>query len=108
MSIRPEVAALARWAPLPPEDEWEPQRIDEFVAAIDAVSPPLTAQERRALIPVLGGPSEDSVYGVAWGVLHLLETAPDDGWQERLDTAASPWFDLLLVRWRNHVASTQE
>ena len=103
MSIRPEVAALATWAPLPPEDEWEVDRIDEFVAAIDAVSGPLTAEERDALIPVLGGPSEDSVYGGAWGVLHLLETAPWDGWQERLDTAASPWHERLLIRWRNYV-----
>ena len=104
MSIRPEVAALAWWAPLPPEEEWEPRQIDDFVVAVDAVSGPLTAEERDALLPVLAGSSEDSVYGVAWGVLHLLETAPDDGWQERLDTTGHPWFELLLVRWRNHVA----
>ena len=107
MTIRPEVTALAAWGPLPPDDEWDPQQIDAFAAAVDAVSRPLTAEERDLLLPVLSGPSEDSVYGVTWGVLHLLETAPADGWQERLDTAASPWFDLLRVRWRNFLDNQQ-
>jgi len=37
-------------------------------------------------------------------VLHLLETAPDDGWQLRLPRASSYWYDLLVMRWENSLA----
>jgi len=105
MSLRPEVLTLAAFAPLAPEDDWEVDDIDAFAAAIEAVHPPITAEEREALLPVFSCSHEDSVYGVAWGVLHLLESSPSDGWQERLDTAGHPWLELLTIRHQNYLDS---
>lgn len=104
MTVGPEVLALAAFGPLRPEEEWDGQPIEDFAAAIEAVPRPISAEERDALLPLFDRPYEDSVWGVAWGVLHLLETAPSDGWQLRLPRAASYWYDLLAVRWENYLA----
>ena len=104
MTVGPEVLALAAFGPLRPEEEWDGQPIEDFAAAIEAVPRPISAEERDALLPLFDRPYEDSVWGVAWGVLHLLETAPSDGWQLRLPRAASSWYDLLAVRWENYLA----
>jgi hypothetical protein len=40
--------------------------------------------------------------GVASGVLHLLETAPSEGWQDDLEAAGKPWFERLAIRWRKY------
>lgn len=105
MTVRPEVLALATFGPLPPEQEWDEQPIEDFAAAIEAVPRPISAEERDALLPLFDRPSEDSVWGVAWGVLHLLETAPSDGWQLRLPRGSSYWYDVLAMRWENYLAS---
>ena len=101
--IRPEVRRLASWAPLPPEDDelWREDVIDRFAADVAAVPPPLTTREREALLMLLERPADDTVHGVLWGVLHLVETAPDDGYEVRLPTDDNPWFALLLTRWTN-------
>ncbi|HEY0240628.1 MAG TPA: hypothetical protein VGC37_18510 [Friedmanniella sp.] len=97
---RPEVRRLAAWAPIPPEEDefWQQDVIDGFAADIAAVAPPLTASERDALLALLEGPGDDTVYGVLWGVLHLVETAPEDGYEFRLQTTGRPWFERLLTR----------
>ena len=104
MTVRPEVLTLAEFGPLPPEEAWDEGSINDFAAAIAAVTQPLSGEERDALLPLFDRPSDDSVWGVAWGVLHLLETAPDDGWQLRLPRASSYWYDLLVMRWANSVS----
>lgn len=104
MTARPEVVALAAFGPLPPEEVWDETSIDRLASAIAAVPQPLSREERDVLLPLFDRPSEDSIWGVAWGVLHLLETAPADGWQLRLPRHSSYWYDLLAVRWENFLA----
>ncbi|GAA3560381.1 hypothetical protein GCM10022197_14820 [Microlunatus spumicola] len=101
--VRPEVRRLASWAPLPSEDDelWQEDVIDRFAADVAAVAPPLSVPERDALLALLGRPDDDTVYGVLWGVLHLVETAPDDGYEHRLETSGHPWFATLLDRRAN-------
>ena len=98
--VRSEVHRLAAWAPVPPEEDefWQQDVVDRFAADVAAIAPPLTASERDALLPLLAGPADDTVYGVLWGVLHLVETAPEDGYEFRLRTTGRPWFDRLLNR----------
>lgn len=83
---------------------WDEQSIEDFATAIKAVPQPISEEERDALLPLFDRPCEDSVWGVAWGVLHLLETAPSDGWQLRLPRASAYWYDLLAVRWENSLS----
>lgn len=96
--VRPEVRRLASWAPVPSEDDvvWQEDVIDRFAADVAAVAPPLTTSERDALLALLERPDDDTVDGVLWGVLHLVETAPDDGYEHRLRTSGNPWFERLL------------
>ena len=100
VEVRPEVRQLAAWAPIPPEEDefWQEDVIDQFAADIAAVSAPLSTMERDALLALLAGPDDNTVHGVLWGVLHLVETAPDDGYEHRLQAGADSWFQRLLIR----------
>ncbi|MFI9120604.1 hypothetical protein ACIGW0_14580 [Streptomyces bikiniensis] len=89
--MRPEVQAFVADGPLPDWDASE-EEIDRRVRQLDAISKPVTAEEARALVSCFG---PDDCYGVAWSLLHLIETAPDpvlatdpgpdaDDWHRRL------------------------
>ncbi|GAA5023882.1 hypothetical protein GCM10023258_15550 [Terrabacter aeriphilus] len=78
--------------------------VDHFAAAIAAVPQALSAEEREVLLPLFDRPSDDSVRGVAGGALHLLETAPDDGWQLRRPRASSYRYDLLVMCWEDSLS----
>ncbi|MGA5494767.1 hypothetical protein ACPCSP_10415 [Streptomyces cinereoruber] len=71
--MRPEVQAFVAAGPLPDEDASE-EEIDRRVRQLDAISKPVTAEEARALVSCFG---PDGCYGVAWSLLHLVESGPD-------------------------------
>lgn len=101
LGVRPEVVRLAGWAPLPSEDEWEDGALEDFGNAVNAVQPPLTGEESAALLPLLDRPYEDSIYGVLWGVLHLIESCDYTGWQPVDHNPGAPWLQRLRRRWMN-------
>lgn len=96
--MRPEVQSLATWAPLPSEDEWEDEPLHDFGHAVHAVHPPLTCEEAAALQPLLDRPYEDSIYGVLWGVLHLVESCDYSDWQPEDESPGKPWLEFLHRR----------
>lgn len=59
-----------------PEEEF--QRIESLM---DAITRPVTTEEAEALIPLLG---DDTCYGLAWTLLHIIETAPAYAIDKRL------------------------
>ncbi|MFJ4792823.1 hypothetical protein [Kitasatospora purpeofusca] len=75
-----------------PDQSADEEEIDRRVAQPAAVTEPVTGAEARALATCFGS---DDCYGVAWTLLHLVETgpnlvlaaepAPDSGeWHHRL------------------------
>ena len=78
--IRPEIEELERLGPLPTDDDDHPG-IDQKLFGVEhllaAVDPPVTVEEARvlaALFPRDGG----TCYGLAWSLLHLIETLDAD------------------------------
>lgn len=77
------------------DEELDELRIRANVEALDALPPPaLEDDEAVALLDLF--PTDDStVYGVAWGLLHAVESAP--GWPIALDDR-SWWAKYLRER----------
>lgn len=89
-----ELVALGR---LPEEAAASVPVLESFERAIQRVEPPLSDEEALGLLSVfpLG---EASCFGLAWSVVHLVESAP--GWpmpQARLQ-GSNPWVRSLLER----------
>lgn len=77
--LRPELRNLASQSPLGPESAWDEESLEQLSAEIEAVSPPLAAEEAAALLPLLDRPYDDSIYGLLWAVLHLIESFGEAG-----------------------------
>ena len=79
--IRPEIEELERLGPLPADDDDYPgidRKLFDVEHLLAAVDPPVTVEEARvlaALFPWDGG----TCYGLAWSLLHLIETLGADG-----------------------------
>jgi hypothetical protein len=69
---------------------------DEWQQAADGLAAPATDVEAAAILPLLP-PNERSGFGLAWPLLHFVETAP--GWplMDRLDDS-TPWLRFLRER----------
>lgn len=100
--IRPEVARLARWAPLPEDDnDWTEYDLERYTADAQAVTPPITTDERLALMRLLEVPTEENAFGITNIVMHLIESAPyPPYWWRDLDST-KPWFAFLKIRGLN-------
>lgn len=78
--IRPEIEELERLGPLPADDDDYPgidRKLFDVEHLLAAVDPPVTVEEARvlaALFPRDGG----TCYGLAWSLLHLIETLDAD------------------------------
>jgi len=93
--MRPEVLALAALGPLPAEQGALPARIAKHQAALQQVGPPVSDEEARAMLSLFG---EDDCFGLAWSLLHLIETSP--GWPltDALTNTSNEWVARLRER----------
>ncbi len=80
---------------LPAEQGADPAKLDEFDRAIHAISRPISTEEAAAVLSVFG---TDSCFGVAWTLLHLIETAPESPLKTVPATDANEWVKLLWDR----------
>ncbi len=97
--MRDEVRALIDLGPLPDEDASE-EAIERHGEALLAIKRPLTLEEARALANLFG---PDDCYGLAWTLLHLIESAP--GWS-LADVPAGD--DLWLATLRGRLLNALE
>lgn len=94
--MRSEVQAFVAGGPLPGWDADE-NEIDRRVKQLEAIPRPVTADEAQALAGCFG---PDDCYGVAWTLLHLIETAPGPvPVVQPPDPDADEWHHTLWNRW---------
>src|SRR3546814_4954944 len=74
MTVRSEIFNLIDLGPLPSE-AGSVTDVARRQTLIQSIAPPLTLAEATALAGVLG---PDNCFGLAWTVVHLIESAP--GW----------------------------
>lgn len=73
MSIRQSVVDFLANGPLPDEAGESVEVVQQAQRLLEAIEGPVTDEEAQALV---GGFGPDSCFGLAWSLLHLIETAP--------------------------------
>ena len=93
--MRSEVLRLRELGRLPPERTATVDQIREVEDLVKGLSKPATDEEARELVTLFGS---DSCFGLAWRVLHFVESAP--GWPlpDCLKDDANEWVVELRER----------
>ena len=74
MTIRPEVHELIQMGPFPASSKKsDPDDIQRRGATLDKITRPVSDGEASALLACFG---PDEAFGLAWCLVHLIETAP--------------------------------
>lgn len=95
--IRQAVRELAGMGPLPTSESGaeSTSTLEHYQRLLDSVAPPVSDDEAEVLSSLFG---PDDSFGLAWTLVHLVETAPGwplEGALSRLDNA---WIALLRKR----------
>jgi hypothetical protein len=93
--MRNSVAQLVALGQLPSEASASVQRVQDFESLLKTIAPPLTKAEALAVLSVFG---QDGCFGLAWSLLHLVETAPGWPYAEARLHKANPWVKSMLER----------
>ncbi|WP_330323714.1 hypothetical protein [Streptomyces pseudovenezuelae] len=102
--MRTEVQTFVADGRLPDWDADEDE-IDRRVKQLEAISAPVTPDEAHALAACFG---PDDCYGVAWSLLHLIETSPGPVPPVTPPgTDSGEWHRTLWNRWGNHSLTEQ-
>ncbi len=92
--IRDEVKSFVTLGPLP-DFSADQATIDLHQQALEKISAPISNEEALALLASFG--SDDS-FGLAWRLLHLIETAPDSPLDSEPEPGANEWLRVLWGR----------
>ncbi len=103
MPIRQAVADFLAMGPLP-DQEQSVETIQRSQDLLERIEPPVTGEEAMAL---LGGFGPDDCYGLAWTLLHLIETSPGAQTAEYPADSDNQWVQLLRRRVENARAQGQ-
>ena len=80
-----------------PDSNSDVQAIRQWQNALEAITLPVTDEEAAALTKLLPL-TDDDCFGLAWTLVHIVESAP--GWPlfKCLNERANPWISLLEKR----------
>jgi hypothetical protein len=97
--MRQQVIDLQQMGPLPPSDVAIRNNmqalVDKYAALIAAIEPPISDDEAKILVKLFGS---DDCFGVAWSILHLIETAPHWPLMDCLGSESNEWIIRLKQR----------
>jgi hypothetical protein len=91
--LRNQVVELINLGPLPNSDA-DPTLLKVYEDMLASIIPPVTDEEAKRLVKMFG---EDDCYGLAWTLLHLIETAPSWPLWEYLE-GEDEWIIILRGR----------
>ena len=92
------VVELATMGSLPLSAGADPKIVERWQNLLAAVKTPVSDDEARALVRVFG---PDDCFGLAWTLLHLIETPPNWPLHDCLSLDGSEWVECLKVRAQN-------
>lgn len=95
MSVRSEVLRLVALGPLPDASQATESDLKLRAEIIEAIHPPISREEADALLGCFGG---DDCFGIAWTLLHLLETTPGGAVRDAPRPDANEWVHRLWAR----------
>jgi len=89
------ISALLVIGPLPSSEAAAVPTIQAFEEQLSKVQTPITDEEACALVKLFG---PDDCFGLAWTLLHLIETAPNWPIESALVGLEGDWIDHLRER----------
>lgn len=100
--MRQQVEHLLSFGVLPSEQSATVEHLRQVESALAAIVTPLSNDEACALVTLFG---QDGCFGLAWSLVHLIESAP--GWPvpECLVCSTNPWVVALKERAKNQAPS---
>lgn len=72
--MRSIVDELAGLGPFPSTEEADEAKVGRIEDLLEQLEKPVSNEEARALVKLFG---PDECFGLAWTLMHLIETAPD-------------------------------
>ena len=96
--MRIELRQLLALGPFSSESDAALDILEQQDALVRALEAPATEEEARAAMSLFGA---DSCFGLAWGVVHFVESAPSWPIWECLADDASYWAGVMRERSRN-------
>jgi len=93
--IREEVRDVAALGPMPSSSETTPEDIDRYGDLVLRIQRPLDDEEARLLLNSYGN---DDYFGVAWELLHLIETAQHTPIDGPPSDSANEWIRRMWLR----------
>jgi hypothetical protein len=96
--MRTEVRELRKLGPLPGSDATL-ELIEAYERLLRGILPPVTDEEARALVTLFPA-ADDTCYGLAWILVHVIETAPNWPLKECVQPTDHSWIVVLRDRAR--------
>ena len=93
--MREEVKVLVALGQFPAEQGAIPGVVERHDQALKTIARPVSDDEARALVKVFG---PDDCFGLAWSLLHLIETAPSWPIKNAIADANPLWAEELKDR----------
>ena len=93
-AIRKEVEEFLSIAPLPPSGSADEAHVTQLTDALTRISAPISEEEAVHLSSAFG---EDDCFGLAWTLVHLIETAPRAA-LDRIPPSDNRWIRLIRDR----------
>lgn len=97
--IRDEVKRFVALGRLPSESDesLSVDQVDRRQAMLGQITRPVSDDEAKLLVTVFG---DDDAFGLAWALLHLIETAPHTPIDSPPEEAANEWIRRIWSRER--------
>ena len=89
------VERLVQLGPFPSSSSATVPALQEVEALLAKVQTPITDDEARALVRLFG---PDDCFGLAWSLLHLVETSPSWPIEDALEDLRGEWIERLRER----------
>jgi hypothetical protein len=83
---------------LPREENVEEDRLKQYERLLGLIQCPVTVDEAVALLAMFG---DDDCYGLAWTLLHIIETAPIHQLIPALVSSKNEWAQRIVLGARN-------
>jgi hypothetical protein len=96
--VQAAILQLEKLGPFPAEAARDVARLKAIQELLEQVETPVSDDDARVLVKLFG---PDDCYGVAWTLLHLIETAPKWPLADCLVDTENEWIKVLKQRLAN-------
>lgn len=93
--MQPAIKELVMIGPLPSSVNPDVVKLEKIQTLLAKIEQPISNDDARVLVNLFGS---DDCFGLAWTLLHIIETAPDWPLNDVLDKTTNEWTNRLKQR----------